>query len=208
MKENISDWIIERNHQYLILNKPAGIPTQSDKTNDADLLTATQAYAKSDLKLINRLDRPVSGCVILAKSKNATVHLSNSKKIVKTYLAIVEPTLPKESDDLVAYLTKGTTNKAYLSEVEKEGYRKAEMSYKLIHTFDKYQLVEIELHSGRNRIIRRMIEHLGYKVTKLDRVQFAGLTKKDIPRGRFRHLSEKEVGLMHRVCGLIPQDKE
>jgi len=183
MKENISDWIIERNHQYLILNKPAGIPTQSDKTNDADLLTAMQAYAKSDLKLINRLDRPVSGCVILAKSKNATVHLSNSKKIVKTYLAIVEPTLPKESADLVAYLTKGTTNKAYLSEVEKEGYRKAEMSYKLIHTFDKYQLVEIELHSGRFHQIRVMLSHLGCPV------------KGDVKYGARRANKDRSIGL-------------
>ena len=68
--------------------------------------------------------------------------------------------------------------------------------------------ISIELHSGRNRIIRRMMESMGYKVTKLDRIQFAGLTKKDIPRGRFRHLSEKEVGLLHRICGLIPQESE
>lgn len=183
MKENISDWIIERNHQYLILNKPAGIPTQSDKTNDSDLLTAMQAYAKSDLKLINRLDRPVSGCVILGKSQNAIKHLSNSKKIVKTYLAIVEPTLPKESDTMVAYLTKGKTNKAYLSEEEKEGYRKAEMSYKLVHTFDKYQLVEIELHSGRFHQIRVMLSHLGCAV------------KGDVKYGARRANKDRSIGL-------------
>ena len=69
---------------------------------------------------------------------------------------------------------------------------------------DKSQVI-LELHSGKNRIIRRMMETLGYKVTKLDRTQFAGLTKKDLPRGRFRHLSEKEVGLLHRVAGMSPQ---
>jgi 23S rRNA pseudouridine2605 synthase len=69
---------------------------------------------------------------------------------------------------------------------------------------DKSQIV-LELHSGKNRIIRRMMETLGYKVTKLDRTQFAGLNKKDLPRGRFRHLSEKEVGLLHRVAGMSPQ---
>ena len=53
--------------------------------------------------------------------------------------------------------------------------------------------VGIEIHSGRNRIVRRIFEHLGYQVTKLDRVIFAGLTKKDLPRGHWRHLTEQEV---------------
>jgi 23S rRNA pseudouridine2605 synthase len=56
--------------------------------------------------------------------------------------------------------------------------------------------VGVELHSGKNRIVRRTFEALGYKVVKLDRVMFAGLTKKDLPRGRYRHLSEREVGFL------------
>jgi 23S rRNA pseudouridine2605 synthase len=57
-------------------------------------------------------------------------------------------------------------------------------------------LVGIEIHSGRNRIVRRMFEHLGYKVTKLDRVLFANLTKKNVNRGKWRMLNEKEVRLL------------
>jgi len=53
--------------------------------------------------------------------------------------------------------------------------------------------VGLEIHEGRNRIVRRIFEHLGYDVVKLDRVVYAGLTKKDLPRGNWRHLSEKEV---------------
>ena len=53
--------------------------------------------------------------------------------------------------------------------------------------------VGVELHSGRNRIVRRIFEHLGYQVVKLDRVVLAGLTKKDLPRGHWRHLTEQEV---------------
>ena len=53
--------------------------------------------------------------------------------------------------------------------------------------------VGVEIHSGRNRIVRRIFEHLGYNVTKLDRVVFAGLTKKDLPRGHWRYLTEQEV---------------
>ncbi|MNL80370.1 Ribosomal large subunit pseudouridine synthase B [compost metagenome] len=55
------------------------------------------------------------------------------------------------------------------------------------------QVVGLEIHSGRNRIVRRMFEHLGYEVQKLDRTVFAGLNKKDLPRGKWRFLTEKEV---------------
>ena len=63
---------------------------------------------------------------------------------------------------------------------------------------DKKQ-VGIELHSGKNRIVRRIFEHLGYKVNKLDRVLFAGLTKKDLPRGKWRFLTKKEIDLLKRL---------
>jgi 23S rRNA pseudouridine2605 synthase len=63
---------------------------------------------------------------------------------------------------------------------------------------DKRQ-IGLELHSGKNRIVRRMFEHLGHKVVKLDRVFFAGLTKKDLPRGKWRKLTEKEIGLLKRI---------
>jgi 23S rRNA pseudouridine2605 synthase len=57
----------------------------------------------------------------------------------------------------------------------------------------------IEIHSGKNRIVRRIFEHLGYEVVKLDRVVFAGLTKKDLPRGNWRFLTEKEVGFLKMI---------
>ena len=61
------------------------------------------------------------------------------------------------------------------------------------------RVVGVELHSGRNRIVRRIFESLGYDVHKLDRVVFAGLTKKDLPRGRYRELSEKEVSFLKMI---------
>ena len=63
------------------------------------------------------------------------------------------------------------------------------------HETDK-TLVGVEIHSGRNRIVRRMFEHLGYRVLRLDRVQFAGLTKKNVRRGDWRFLTEKEVNML------------
>jgi 23S rRNA pseudouridine2605 synthase len=66
---------------------------------------------------------------------------------------------------------------------------------------DKSKIV-LELHSGRNRVIRRMMEALGYKVLRLDRTIFASLTKKNLQRGKYRHLTEAEVGLLHKITGL------
>ena len=63
------------------------------------------------------------------------------------------------------------------------------------------RVIGLELHSGKNRIIRRIFEHLGYKVMKLDRIGYAGLTKKDIPRGRCRYLNQKEVGMLKMAHG-------
>ena len=61
------------------------------------------------------------------------------------------------------------------------------------------RIVGVELHSGKNRIVRRIFEHLGYTVHKLDRVVFAGLTKKDLPRGHYRELTDKEVGYLKMI---------
>ena len=183
MNKPISQWIIENNHQYLVADKPAGIPSQADKTKDKDLLTALQAYCKSALKLLNRLDRPVSGCVLLGKTLNATKHLSLSKKIKKTYLALVQPSLPKNEDTLVRYISKGKTNKAYISNEEKEGFNRSELSYKLLQTFDKYQLVQIELKSGRFHQIRAMLADIGCPV------------KGDVKYGARRANKDRAIGL-------------
>lgn len=183
MKSEISEWILENNHQYLIANKPAGIPSQADKTKDPDILTALRAYSKVELKLINRLDRPVSGCLILGKSQNAIQHLSESNKIKKTYLALVQPLLPKDADDLVFYISKGKTHKAYISEEPKDDYRKAELSYKLLHSFDKYQLVEIVLASGRFHQIRSILAYIGCPV------------KGDVKYGARRANKDRAIGL-------------
>jgi len=68
-----------------------------------------------------------------------------------------------------------------------------------VETADSKKEVGLELHSGKNRIVRRIFEHLGYKVVRLDRVMLAGLTKLNLPRGRYRHLSVKEVTMLKMI---------
>ena len=183
--------------QYILLNKPKNyITTMDDPEERQTVMELVSKACKERVYPVGRLDRATSGLLLFTNDGDMTKRLTHpSGKVKKIYHVTVD---------------KNITQKDLISLVEgiqlEDGPASADKAFFLSDT--SKSTISIELHSGRNRIIRRMMEHMGYKVTKLDRVQFAGLTKKDIPRGRFRHLSEKEVGLLHRICGLIPQDKE
>ena len=183
--------------QYVLLNKPKNyITTMDDPEERQTVMELISKACNERIYPVGRLDRATSGLLLFTNDGEMTKRLTHpSGKVKKIYHVTVD---------------KNITQKDLISLVEgvqlEDGPAGADKAFYLADT--SKSTISIELHSGKNRIIRRMMEHLGYKVTKLDRVQFAGLTKKDIPRGRFRHLSEKEVGLMHRVCGLIPQDNE
>lgn len=167
----------------MIANKPAGIPVQADKTGDKDLWTALCAYSKKDLKLINRVDRPVSGCVILGKTDKATRNLSQSGAIEKTYLALVEPHVKSWDKTLTAYLSKGRFHKAQVSDSAKDGYLESNMECELVYEFDKYQLLKIKLNTGRFHQIRAMLSHIGAPV------------KGDVKYGARRSNKDRTIGL-------------
>tara|TARA_B110000503_G_scaffold119090_1_gene180604 strand:- start:300 stop:1232 length:933 start_codon:yes stop_codon:yes gene_type:complete len=183
--------------QYVLLNKPKNyITTMDDPEERQTVMELISKACNERIYPVGRLDRATSGLLLFTNDGEMTKRLTHpSGKVKKIYHVTVDKNITQK--DLIA-LVEGI-------QLE-DGPAGADKAFYLADT--SKSTISIELHSGKNRIIRRMMEHLGYKVTKLDRVQFAGLTKKDIPRGRFRHLSEKEVGLMHRVCGLIPQDNE
>jgi 23S rRNA pseudouridine2605 synthase len=129
---------------------------------------------------VGRLDRNTTGLLLLTNDGELAEKLTHpSNNIEKTYQL---------------ELDKGLTDEHYqmiLDGVELEdGLAKAD---ELAILAPDKQAVGITIHIGRNRIVRRLFEHLGYEVMKLDRVAFAGLTKKDLPRGNWRYLSEKEV---------------
>lgn len=183
--------------QYVLLNKPKNyITTMDDPEERQTVMELVSKACKERVYPVGRLDRATSGLLLFTNDGDMTKRLTHpSGKVKKIYHVTVDKNVTQK--DLIA-LVDGV-------QLE-DGPAGADKAFYLADT--SKATISIELHSGRNRIIRRMMEHLGYKVTKLDRVQFGGLTKKDIPRGRFRHLSEKEIGLLHRICGLIPQDTE
>lgn len=180
--------------QYVLLNKPKNyITTMDDPEKRQTVMELVDRACKERIYPVGRLDRATSGLLLFTNDGHMTKRLTHpSSKVSKIYHVSADKNITQK--DLIQ-LVKGVNLE--------DGMAYADKAFYLPNT--SKSTISIELHSGRNRVIRRMMESLGYKVTKLDRVQFAGLTKKDLPRGRFRHLSEKEVGLLHRVSGLNKQ---
>jgi 23S rRNA pseudouridine2605 synthase len=171
---------------YILLNKPKDyITTMDDPLERKTVMALIQGAGPERVYPVGRLDRATTGLLLLTNDGELTKRLTHpryeKKKIYHVYLdkAVKAEDLRKLREGVML----------------EDGEVKAdEVSYVTGATSKKE--VGIELHSGKNRVIRRLFEALGYKVIKLDRVYFAGLTKKDLPRGKWRFLSEKEVNML------------
>lgn len=159
--------LFEDNHIIVVEKKP-NIPSQADKTNDIDMLTIIKSYLKEKyhkpgevyLGLVHRLDRPVGGVMVFAKTSKAAARLSEQvrqKELKKKYLTIVDGKMEKEADILEDYLLKNERNN--LSKVVKPDTKNAKYA-KLDYTLIKYDetlnlsVLEINLHTGRHHQIR------------------------------------------------------
>jgi 23S rRNA pseudouridine2605 synthase len=137
--------------------------------------------SKERIYPIGRLDRNTTGLLLMTNDGDLADKLSHPKNnIVKLYQV-----------ELSKALTQGDLNKISFGLELEDGLIKPD-SIAYVQGATKKE-VGIQIHSGKNRIVRRIFEHLGYEVVKLDRAVYANLTKKDLPRGRWRYLDEKEV---------------
>lgn len=170
---------------YLLMNKPKDFITTVDDPFGRKTVLQLLGKLKQRVYPVGRLDRATTGLLMFTNDGDLTKRLTHPKfGVKKTYQVTLEKNVTS------AHLQQ------LIDGIELEdGLAKADVAVYVGAGKDKKHL-GVELHSGRNRIIRRMFEHLGYKVTKLDRVIFAGLTKKDLARGQWRFLSEKEVGML------------
>ena len=169
---------------YLLMNKPKDFITTVDDPFGRRTVLQLLGKLKERVYPVGRLDRATTGVLMLTNDGELTKKLTHPKFGVKK---IYNVHLDKNvTSNHLQHLLDGF-------ELE-DGFTKADVASYVTSNGDKKNQVGIELHSGKNRIIRRMFEHLGYNVVKLDRVYFAGLTKKDLARGQWRFLSEKEVG--------------
>ena len=168
---------------YLLLNKPKDvITTASDEKGRKTVMGLIDGAVKERIFPVGRLDRETTGLLLLTNDGELADKLAHpSRKIRKLYHATLDkPLTSRHLEDI----RQGLTLEDGIVEVDAVNYATDKP--------DKKDIM-IEIHVGRNRIVRRIFEHLGYEVEKLDRVFYAGLTKKDLPRGRYRYLTEREV---------------
>lgn len=175
--------------QYVLLNKPKDfITTSDDPQNRKTVMSLVEKACSERIYPVGRLDRNTLGLLLFTNDGDLAKKLTHPKyKIKKVYHVFLNK--PMTKNDI---LTLG--NGIELD----DGFIQPDKIAFVTGENDKSQ-IGIELHSGRNRIVRRMFEQLGYIVVKLDRVFFAGITKKDLPRGKWRMLTEKEINLLKRL---------
>ena len=174
---------------YLLLNKPKDfITTTDDPQERKTVMDLVKRACKERIYPVGRLDKNTTGLLLFTNDGELAKKLIHpSHQIKKVYHVILEKPLTKNDMLKIAGGLELEDGKA---DVDKIAWVEPEK--------DKRE-VGIELHSGKNRIVRRIFENLNYKVYKLDRVMFAGLTKKDLPRGKWRFLSPREVSLLKRI---------
>ena len=198
---DISSRILYEDNHLLIVNKRAGEIVQGDKTGDEPLLELVRQYIKVSANkpgnvfcgLVHRIDRPVSGAVIFAKTSKALARMNalvKNRAMKKTYWAIVEQAPEEPEGTLVHYLRKNErTNTSEVSKVEREGWQRAELFYRLLASGDRYHLLEVDLHTGRHHQIRAQLSAIGCPI------------KGDLKYGAKRSNEDGSISLhARRVC--------
>ncbi len=167
---------------YILMNKPKDfITTVSDERGRKTVMDLLKGKVQERVFPVGRLDRQTTGLLLLTNDGDLAKRLSHpSYKVKKVYHVVLNKPLAKND---LEKIQKGIELEDGIAEVDGIDY---------VTGAPKTE-IGIEIHIGKNRIVRRIFEHLGYEVEKLDRMYYAGLTKKDLPRGFWRYLTEQEV---------------
>lgn len=197
--------LYEDNHLFIV-NKRAGDLVQGDQTGDAPLSELIKDFIKKRdhkpgavyLGVPHRLDRPTTGIVVFAKTSKALTRLNKmfaEKESQKTYWAIVKNKPQKKSASLIHFLVRNPKqNKSYAHDKEVKDSKKASLDYQLIKSFDRFYLLEIDLHTGRHHQIRAQLSKIGCPIK--------GDLKYGFPRSNQDnsiHLHARKLVFMHPV---------
>lgn len=205
---NKLDILYEDNH-IIAINKQVGDLVQGDKTGDVTLADEVKAYIKRKynkpgdvfLGIVHRIDRPVSGVVIFARTSKALTRLNQmfqDKTIKKTYWAIVDKRPEKETGHLEHYLKKNQEkNRSNVFDKEKSGSKLAVLNYNLLVSFTNYHLLEVNIETGRHHQIRAQLARIGCHI------------KGDLKYGAKRSNSNGGISLHSRAISFVhPVKKE
>ena len=169
---------------YILLNKPKNTVTTTDDPQERHtVMDIVKEACPERIYPVGRLDRNTTGVLLLTNDGDLAAKLTHPKFGKKKIYAVTLDRDLEEADEEI--LRKGVT-------LDDEKIVPDALEFPQedrIH-------VGLEIHSGQNRVVRRMFEHVGYRVMQLDRVSFAGLTKKNVPRGKFRFLTPKEISML------------
>ncbi|PIE97859.1 MAG: pseudouridine synthase [Polaribacter sp.] len=174
--------------RYILLNKPKNyITTMDDDRGRKTVMDLVGNATKERIYPVGRLDRNTTGLLLFTNDGELAKKLTHPKHNVrKLYHASLDKKLTLADLEKLRGEVIIEGRKVFIDSVSYvQGEKKTE--------------VGIEIHSGRNRIVRKIFEHIGYTVCKLDRVIFAGLTKKNLPRGRYRELTKQEISNLHMI---------
>ncbi len=200
--------LYEDNHLIAVYKRSSDL-AQSDKTGDASLDTEVKEYIRNKYKkpgdaflgVVHRLDRPVSGVLLYARTSKALERLNElfrTRQVKKIYLAIVKDRPPEDEGTLKHFIKKNEQqNKSYVFDTEVKGSKEATLSYRLIGRSEKFYLVEVELHSGRHHQIRAQLSKIGCPI------------KGDLKYGYPRSNEDGSISLLARQLEFIhPVRKE
>ncbi len=173
---------------YILLNKPKGYITTCDDPQERDTVMDLIKEVQERVYPVGRLDRQTSGLLLLTNDGDLTTKLMHPKyNVPKVYhIELDKPLRTDDFDKIKAGI-----------ELEDGFIKPDDIAY--VEGAKTRKEIGIEIHSGRNRIVRRIFESLGYIVMKLDRVLYAGLTKQTLSRGKWRYLADNEVRMLKRI---------
>ena len=182
---------VQERQVYVLLNKPKNVITTTDDDRGRNtVLDIVDPHFPERLYPVGRLDRDTTGLILITNDGDLAQKLSHpSHAVQKQYRVGLRRPLTQADFE---HLERGVELEDGLMEVN---------WIRFSEDHPERDIVELEISSGRNRIVRRLFEHLGYEIFKLDRFYFAGLTKKELPRGAFRELTQREIIMLKHFTG-------
>ncbi|MBL6663576.1 MAG: rRNA pseudouridine synthase [Flavobacteriales bacterium] len=179
--------IASETKRYLLLNKPKDYLTSTDDPKKKNVYELIAKACKERLYPVGRLDRITSGLLLFTNDGELSKKLTYPKQRVKKIYHITLDKNLKAAD--LNKIKEGISVDGHVVDIETISY---------IQNSPKKE-VGVEIHIGKNSTLKTLFAHLGYKIVRMDRVYFGGLTKKDITRGRYRFLSDKEVSMLKMI---------